>query len=438
MAKTLSESPVTTATARAKLPAGMHWRELDRGVHLGYRRGRRGGEWLVRYRDGAGYKRLDLGTSDDVLTADGKSVFSYGQAIAEARRKVEAARAAAVVAAAGPVPTVRSVIEAYIAKREAAEARQRAGKPLMRDARSRLTKHVLAKDIAGKALHELSERALKTWREDLAETALQPASVKRVVNDFKAALNRAAEAHRLTVPALAGAVKAAFSADENETVAAARDVRPLRDTEVRSVIAAAAEVDAADKWEGDLYRMMLLLAATGARFGQVAAIRIADVEPANDRIMVPVSLKGRGKKQKPSYAVQIGEDVLEALRPAIARRKSNEPLLVRWWHKQHGPGKWERDRRGPWMTARELTTPWLKIAAKAGLSVDVTPYVLRHSSIVRGLRAGLPIRLVAALHDTSAVMIERHYARWIVDTETEAARRAIVALAPVPTHHAAE
>ena len=46
---------------------------------------------------------------------------------------------------------------------------------------------------------------------------------------------------------------------------------------------------------------------------------------------------------------------------------------------------------------------------------DAIPYALRHSSIVRGIRAGLPIRLVAAVHDTSVQMIERHYSRWIVD-----------------------
>jgi hypothetical protein len=58
----------------------------------------------------------------------------------------------------------------------------------------------------------------------------------------------------------------------------------------------------------------------------------------------------------------------------------------------------------------------------------VIPYALRHSSIVRGIRANLPIRLVAALHDTSVPMIERHYGRWIVDGLEELAARAIVPL----------
>jgi hypothetical protein len=62
----------------------------------------------------------------------------------------------------------------------------------------------------------------------------------------------------------------------------------------------------------------------------------------------------------------------------------------------------------------------------------VIPYALRHSSIVRGIRQGLPIRLVAALHDTSIQMIEKHYARWIVDGLEELAARSVVPLVPSP------
>ena len=61
---------------------------------------------------------------------------------------------------------------------------------------------------------------------------------------------------------------------------------------------------------------------------------------------------------------------------------------------------------------------------------DVIPYALRHSSIVRGIKANLPIRLVADLHDTSTAMIERHYAKWISTGLEELAARAIVPLVP--------
>ena len=72
--------------------------------------------------------------------------------------------------------------------------------------------------------------------------------------------------------------------------------------------------------------------------------------------------------------------------------------------------------------------PWGEIGVKASLP-DVIPYVLRHSSIVRGIRANLPTRLVAAIHDTSIAMIERHNARYLAGGVDTLAAQAIVPLA---------
>ena len=91
------------------------------------------------------------------------------------------------------------------------------------------------------------------------------------------------------------------------------------------------------------------------------------------------------------------------------------------------------DGRAPWFAAAELRRPWAEIIASAGLAPGVVPYALRHSSIVRGLRAGLPTRLVAAVHDTSSAMIEKHYGAFVVDSLDELAARAIVPLSPAGT-----
>jgi hypothetical protein len=72
-----------------------------------------------------------------------------------------------------------------------------------------------------------------------------------------------------------------------------------------------------------------------------------------------------------------------------------------------------------------MTRDWRAVVAEARL-VGVIPYARRHSSIVRGIRANLPIRLVAALHDTSVTMIEPHYSRWITEGLEEIAARAVV------------
>jgi len=93
-------------------------------------------------------------------------------------------------------------------------------------------------------------------------------------------------------------------------------------------------------------------------------------------------------------------------------------------------GRWEKGERGPWGAIPRLEAPWGRIIRKAGLAPGLTPYCLRHSSIGRGLRAGLPTRLVAALHDTSSAMIEVHYARFISDMLDQLAARAVVPLMP--------
>ena len=86
---------------------------------------------------------------------------------------------------------------------------------------------------------------------------------------------------------------------------------------------------------------------------------------------------------------------------------------------------WVRDYRGAWTSAAEITRQFREICEKIGLAGTI-PYALRHSSIVRAIRAGLPIRLVAAMHDTSVEMIERHYSRFIVDGLEELTAKAIV------------
>jgi integrase len=167
---------------------------------------------------------------------------------------------------------------------------------------------------------------------------------------------------------------------------------------------------------------------TGARFGQISHMTVGDVQPLQKRLTVPVSRKGRGTKNISRIGVRAGDDMRDALRPAIAGRRGPDPLLLRKRWRQISLKKWEQRRRASLLSTSELLRPWTQIKANAQLPADIVPYALRHSSIVRGLRAGLPVRLVAALHDTSSAMIERHYAAHIVDALDELAARAVVPL----------
>jgi hypothetical protein len=88
---------------------------------------------------------------------------------------------------------------------------------------------------------------------------------------------------------------------------------------------------------------------------------------------------------------------------AAGDREASAPLLLR-----SDGNAWSAvsaDHRRPFEAARE----------RAGLAPEVTFYALRHSSIVRQILSGTPLRVVAAAHDTSTRQIEITYSVHISD-----------------------
>lgn len=424
MAKSLKEVPMSTPSARDNLPNGTYWRRLDPKTHLGYRKNAAGGVWLVRWRLASGaYRQSPLGPADDVLKGEAATNFDEAQRLAKERVRSE--RAAEMAAANGEVETVRSACLAYL-EGHAARVIARGGKPT----RGTIHRHVLPDEIADIPLHSLTRDQLREWRRRVAATGKSVATVRRACNDLRAALNEAADIHHKRLPAaFPQEVKAGLAAGEEKLGHVDREAQVLPDADVRAILAAASVVDARDEWEGDLFRLVAILAATGARFSQVVRLTCGDVQAAHGRLMVPTSHKGRGTKARKT-PVPVGDDILTLLRPALAGRKGPEILLLRWRKIQTGPATWERADRGPWRTASEMTRAWGAILKEAGLPADIIPYALRHSSIVRGLREGLPVRLVAQVHDTSTQMIEQHYASFIASALDGLAARAVVPLAP--------
>lgn len=445
MPRTLAEAKVTTPNARRGLKPGLHWHELShRDIHLGYRKGRRGGTWLVRWRlgKGQGYRQKPLGAADDEVS---EGTLSYREAAEAARRIVERERQTARVTADGPTLTVARAVEHYAAERDKRDSARR-GREVRSDASSRLRRYVIGAPARGKRkaipaaplanipLHALDEADLMNWRSALPAN-LKGATKQRLSNDLKAALNDAYASNRRRLPVtLPTTIKhglrgARLVDDAPEDIA--RDNQILTDAQVGRLISAAREVDAEHGWEGDLFRLIVALASTGARFSQIARLRVGDVQASAGRLIIPASRKGKGKKVA-SIPVPVGVDVMGALLPAVTGRAKDAPLLERWRSRQvAGTIRWERAGRGPWQSASELNRVWAIIRVRAQMP-EVIPYALRHSSIVRGIRANLPIRLVAALHDTSVAMIERHYGRFIADGLDELAARSVVPL--VPSH----
>ena len=144
MARILAEAPMTTKAARSRLGSGLYWRGLDAELHLGYRKGKRSGRWVVRwFSPDRSYRQETIATADDRAEADGTYVLTFQQASKRALKAAEAWRFEAAARAAGVIPTVRAAALAYVEAREAIE--KETGRFY---ARGRFKKHILGDEIA--------------------------------------------------------------------------------------------------------------------------------------------------------------------------------------------------------------------------------------------------------------------------------------------------
>ncbi|MCD9110099.1 tyrosine-type recombinase/integrase [Bradyrhizobium japonicum] len=396
-------SALESATSRRKLAIRKkpYWLKLSPGIALGFRRNEGPGTWTVRSTDGHGRlweKRLAL--ADDLEAAAPPHVLTFWDAqkvaLALARKQPHASDE-------GRPLTVAEALDHYAEDLKArGGAVSNVGMP-----RKHLSSMLLSRPVM-----MLGAAELKLWRDNLIGGRLQPASINRMLKSLRAALSLAArldpriqnaEARRIGLQALP-------DADRDRNVI-------LPDDQVSELVAAAYAHDRA------LGLYVDTLAVTGARPSQAARLTVADLITASakaPRLMMPKSGKGRS----PNRAARKIERTPVAITPALAAllkqaskgRDGGEPLLLQADGRSWG----ERPSENYRDAVRE-------IVASIGLNAEtVTLYATRHSSIVRQLLAGVPIRVCAVAHDTSVSAIEKHYSRFVAHHADEITRAALL------------
>jgi integrase len=384
-----------TATARRRLPVRKKpfWTTISPGIGLGYRRNASAGTWSVRVTDGHGadwIKRLAL--ADDYEPADGSNILTYWQAIDAARAL---ARRQDGDDGGRPI-TVAEALDRY-----QADLRLRGGDVYnAAHVRKHLTASLLAKPV-----QLLTAVELRRWRDSLLAKGLAASTVNRTRTGLKAALALAANLDDRITNARAWRVGLATLPDANTP----RGDVVLTDAQVVDLIACARALD-------QHFGLFVAVLALGVRASQAARLEVRDLQP--DRLMMPTSAKGRGRKVIKRYPVPIPPILADALAAEARGRPADAPLLM-----QNDGLPWGYARKGG-NRQREL---FRTAAANAGHDPDrVTPYSLRHSAIVRMLRRNVPFRLVASLCDTSSAIIEHNYSAFIAHHADELARSALL------------
>jgi integrase len=402
MPRGLRSATLETRTARLKLTIRKkpYTARVGPGIRVAYRRNETAGSWSVIAANGKGGSWMKgFAIADDYEEANGTGVLDFWQAQERARIIARGNRDAD--ADSGKPITVREAMNRY-----EADLKMRGGDAYNAE---RVRVHLPDMLVNETVALITAPRKFRQWRDGLVKKGLAASTVNRTCAAFQAALEHAASLDpRLNNQgAWRQGLAALPDAEQSRNVI-------VPDNSVLRIISAAYE-------ESPQFGLLVEVAAvTGARVSQLARLEVGDVQGdrSDPRLMMPSARKGKGRKRIERHPVPIPANLATALKKVSAGRTDEAPLLTRadgapWRHSDH-------------------RHPFARAVTGAGLDpATVTIYALRHSSIVRQLLANTPIRVVAAQHDTSVVMLERTYSKYIADHSDALSRRALLDTRPV-------
>ena len=386
MARRVRDKDIETRAARADLkPRGKpYWRSVGKGLHVGYRKGQRGGAWVVRrYLGEQEYKVETISAADDVEDANGVEVLNFWQA-QEAARNMRPGTAPNVKGY-----TVADAVAAYLEHLE--------GRASWRDAKRRLDAFVLPA-FGAKAVNSLDDDEIRKWHRGIAKRGARArtkpgapqnyrkidgdpeeayrkrqASANRILDLLKAALNLARKNHKKTGVKSSEAWAAVerfrgvhIPRQRYLTVAECRRLINASDAEFRLLVRAGLE--------------------TGARYQELARLRVSDFNPDAGTLHIR---KSKTHKDRHVILTEEGQAFFAGL---TAGRKGTERMLGR---------EWKPSQQDPLIKAA---------STRARIDPPISFHVLRHTWASLSVMAGVPLMVVAKnLGHSDTRMVEKHY-----------------------------
>jgi integrase len=398
MARRTPDAKLETREARSRLPGRgkPHYRLIEPGLHIGYRRlrGRKGrpavaGTWVARHYVGAQtYVVEKIGVADDFSDADGAAVLSFAQAQDKARaHMVRRAKSAAGVA--GPL-TVRAALESYL------QILESHGKSAT-DTRHRAVAHIYP-TLGNIEVATLSTDLLRKWHAGLAKALPRartkpgkPQQHRRFDHTEDAVRRRRSSANRvLTI--LKAALNHAFRDGKTPSDTAWRKVTPFKGVDaarVRYLSIAEAQrlINASDP---DFRFLVQAALQSGARFGELARLEVRDFNVDSGTLAIRRSKSGKSRH------VVLTDEGMAFFEQLAAGRDGSETML----RKANGSA---------WLTSHQLR-PMATACRRAKISPPISFHGLRHTWASHAAMNRTPLLVVAKnLGHADTRMVERHY-----------------------------
>lgn len=384
MARASRDTRLENRTNRLKLESGKrYYVPITSGLSLAYRRTGKGfGIWYCRIKNetGTGTDRMvSVGAADDYQDADGEKVLSYSQAQEKCRLL---ARESSTTAKGKPT-TVTEAVEHYLdwyrAHRRAVRATESTinthilpvwGKVLLMDIKAKDIRRWHEKLAAQPARKRTGKKAAKpAYREAPAtadEKRARKSTANRILTVFKAILNRA------------------FRDELVSDDTAWRRVKPFEnaDEPITRFLTAAESVRLINACQPDFRQMAKAALFSGARYGELARLKVADVNI--DTRMITISPEAKNGKKR---FVPLSDEGLDFFQSAILGKPGKEYIFAREdgkpWGMNHQirqiKDACENARIEPAISFHELRHTYASLLAQAGADLLTISKLLGHA-----------------------------------------------------------
>ena len=421
MVRTRREASLDNRTNRLRLKPRHepYWATLSKGEHLGYYRTKAGGTWIAKWRSPSDGCRLkeSLGIADDFQPADGAKVLDWKQAQKMAFAWFETCLRKASLRSSGDSIafgkyTVADALMEYL------EDARRKGQKGTKIAEQVINARIKP-DLGHIEVSKLGAGRIRAWHLKLSQSGRQRTGKTRTEPTFQPAPKSEDEkrARKNTANRILAILKRALNlALENQRVSDGREwqvVKPFKGVMVCRVRFLSTEevTRFLNVCAPDFRKLVHGALATGARYGELAKLRVMDFNLKAGTVFIADSKSG-----KPRHIV-ITDEGKTLFRNLTEGRNADELIFQRDSVKR--------------VLRKELGQAWghtdqasfMESACEESKLGSFTFHELRHTYASMLVNAGCPLVYVAAqLGHADTRMVEKFYGHMAPTALAEAIR----------------
>lgn len=392
MAGRFRDTGLESRAARAKLAVQTkpYYLAVAPGLNIGYRKGKKGGRWVARFYVGEKEYRLEvIADADDVQDANGETVLDFWQA-QERARQMQAVLAGDKGEAIQKRLNVNDAIADYL---EWMEGNRKSAQ----DARYRAEALILP-TFGGKDVAKLTAKEIRSWLRNMAETPPRLRTRKdseqkfREMDDGPDGVRRRKASANRTLTVLKAALNRAWREGKVPSDAEWRRVEPYESVDAARVqyLTVAESQRLVNGCDTPFRHLVQAALQTGARYGELAALTVADFNADVGTITIRASKAGKVRH------IVLTDEGVDFFAGITVGRAGHESMLT------NGSGE-------PWGYNHQIRL-MVEACKRAKIAPRISFHGLRHTWASLAVMNGVPLMVVARnLGHVDTRMVEKHY-----------------------------